>query len=69
MVFFRILLGLAIVQTAMVTILITLIWQSKLIFYGTYVAGIESIDRTYYEAALIDGAVVLAAYFLRLHFS
>lgn len=42
--------------TAMVTILITLIWQSVGYFMVIYVAGIESIDRTYYEAALIDGA-------------
>ncbi|HCS75252.1 MAG TPA: ABC transporter permease [Clostridiales bacterium] len=43
-------------STAMVTIIITLLWQSVGYFMVIYIAGIESIDKTYYEAAMIDGA-------------
>lgn len=43
-------------STAMLTIIITLLWQSVGYFMVIYAAGAESIDRTYYEAATIDGA-------------
>lgn len=42
--------------TAMLTVIITLLWQSLGYFMVIYTAGMESIDRTYYEAAVIDGA-------------
>lgn len=41
---------------AMATIIITLLWQSTGYFMVIYVAGLQSIDQTYYEAATIDGA-------------
>jgi raffinose/stachyose/melibiose transport system permease protein len=43
-------------STAMLTVIITLLWQSLGYFMVIYIAGVESIDRTYYEAATIDGA-------------
>lgn len=42
--------------TAMVTIIVALLWQSVGYFMVIYIAGLQSVDTTYLEAAYIDGA-------------
>ena len=43
-------------NTALASILMTDVWKGLSISVVIYIAGIQSIDRTYYEAASIDGA-------------
>ena len=42
--------------TALASIIATDVWKGLSISVVIYIAGIQSIDRTYYEAASIDGA-------------
>lgn len=43
-------------KLALLSIIMTDIWKGLSISVVIYIAGIQSIDRTYYEAASIDGA-------------
>ena len=43
-------------KTALLSIILTDVWKGLSISVVIYIAGIQSIDKTYYEAASIDGA-------------
>ena len=43
-------------RTALASIIATDVWKGLSISVVIYIAGIQSIDKTYYEAASIDGA-------------
>lgn len=50
-------------KTALITVIITDIWMSTPFVSTILLAGIQSIDRTYYEAARMDGAGSLRQFF------
>ena len=43
-------------QTALPSVIFTDVWKGLSVSVVIYIAGIQAIDRTYYEAAQIDGA-------------
>ena len=43
-------------STALLSIILVDVWKGLSISVVIYIAGIQSIDKTYYEAASIDGA-------------
>ncbi len=44
------------VKLALFSVILTDVWKGLGVATVIYIAGIQSIDRTYYEAAMVDGA-------------
>ena len=43
-------------NTSLISVIVTDVWKGLIVSTVIYIAGLQAIDRTYYEAAEIDGA-------------